>query len=135
MRCICTHTRDTEQIGHWERCPLEGNGYTTFLIHRCSSCGGIFGFPNSNLDIALERGTEKTKMQLHAIIADKNHGDDRARLIDALKEALESFAFLDSRIQRTPEPSMLNECKDCVVDAIAQIQDRFNYEQSRRGEK
>lgn len=71
-RCSCTHDRTTIQIGYWEGCPLEGGGHTDFAVLRCQSCGKFCGFPDSNLQLALDRGTEKTKARLREILSSSN---------------------------------------------------------------
>jgi hypothetical protein len=64
-RCTCKGNRTYTSIGEWEGCPLEGQGHTAFSLLKCNHCGGLFGFPDSNLDIALEHGTPATKAKLH----------------------------------------------------------------------
>jgi len=69
MRCQCkSKSREVKQIGSWDHCPLEGNGHTSFVVFRCSNCGGVDGFPSENLDIALREGTLETKKKLDEII-------------------------------------------------------------------
>lgn len=67
-RCVCKQDRTVTQIGCWEGCPLEGGGHTAFALQRCHTCGKVSAFPDSNLDIALERGTERTKGKLRELM-------------------------------------------------------------------
>ena len=68
MRCGCDGDREVETIGSWDHCPLEGGGHTQFLVHKCRKCGGISGFPDQNLQIALDHGIETTKMTLRELL-------------------------------------------------------------------
>ena len=67
MKCDCKNHK-VKEIGNWERCPLENGGYTSFIVYECLECGGINGFPDTNLKIALDRGTTETKMTLRELI-------------------------------------------------------------------
>ncbi len=71
-RCTCKRARKIVEIGYWEGCPLEGGAHTEFALLRCQDCGKVRGFPDGNLDIALERGTEKTKAKLREILCPSN---------------------------------------------------------------
>ncbi len=67
--CTCNSLKHSViTIGNWEGCPLQGGGHTNFMILKCKKCNGILGFPNENLKIALENGTEETKVKLAEII-------------------------------------------------------------------
>jgi len=44
--------------------PLAGGYHTAFLVGECSLCGGLAGFPHSNLEIAIKEGTEEGKRVL-----------------------------------------------------------------------
>ena len=68
--CTCGLTRQVEQVGSWDGCPLEGGGHTSFFVERCLVCNGICGFPQSNFDLALERGSSAVKVKLNEIVAD-----------------------------------------------------------------
>ncbi len=70
MVCKCEPTKQVRQIGNWDGCPLEGGGHTQFFVQRCLGCGGICGFPQSNFDLALEKGTPETKKTMAEIIED-----------------------------------------------------------------
>ena len=67
--CTCELTRQVEQVGSWNGCALEGGGHTSFFVNRCLVCGGICGFPQENLDLALEKGTAAVKVKLAEIIS------------------------------------------------------------------
>ena len=43
---------------------LVGEGHTRLVILKCNKCGNMSGFPSSNLDIAIKRGTDETKEKL-----------------------------------------------------------------------
>ena len=66
--CTCGLTRQVEQVGSWSGCPLEGGSHTSFYVERCLVCNGICGFPQSNFELALEKGTEESKAKLKEII-------------------------------------------------------------------
>lgn len=68
MLCKCTLSRYVRQIGNWDGCPLEGFAHTQFFVQKCLNCGGICGFPQKNLELALEKGTPETKKKLAKII-------------------------------------------------------------------
>jgi len=65
-RCTCEISRGVTNLWFWEVFPLKGGGHTSFGLHRCDNCGKVSGFPDSNLDIALECGTEEAKAALAA---------------------------------------------------------------------
>lgn len=67
-RCNCSENRRVDDLGVWDKCPLKGGGHTMFSIHRCYLCGRISGFPDRNLDIALEQGTHETIVKLNEIL-------------------------------------------------------------------
>lgn len=67
-KCKCDCDRQVTEIGYWERCPLENGGHTEFAVQRCSVCGGICGFPDENLQIALDDGTPETKSKLAEVM-------------------------------------------------------------------
>lgn len=67
-RCVCTHSRKVQHLGEWEVCPLVGGNHTSFMLERCYDCGKICGFPDSNLEIALQYGTDETRAKLNIII-------------------------------------------------------------------
>lgn len=66
--CKCEGSRRVERIGSWDGCLLEGFAHTSFMLLKCSICGGISGFPPKNLEIALKTGTPETKGKLAEII-------------------------------------------------------------------
>jgi hypothetical protein len=68
--CQCKSPERFEQIGSWDGCPLKGGGHTSFFVERCLDCGKITGFPRSNFDKALEKGTIETKAKLSQIVAE-----------------------------------------------------------------
>ena len=80
MLCKCKTSRHVETIGSWDGCPLEG-GHTQFIVQRCKECGGTCGFPQSNFDMALAKGTSETKKKLAEIIDENESGveNDRAK--------------------------------------------------------
>jgi len=67
-RCFCRHNREIIEIGNWEHCPLADGGHTEFSTNKCSECGGLYGFPDSNLQLALDEGTPQTKETLRKIM-------------------------------------------------------------------
>lgn len=67
MLCECKSSRQVEQIGSWDGCPLKG-GHTQFYVQRCRTCGGVSGFPSANFELALKDGTDETKATLAQII-------------------------------------------------------------------
>lgn len=71
--CVCKGTRNMTELGHWDHCPLEGGRHTEFVICRCDACHKIYGFPNSNLKLALQEGTAETKTELREIIMKGNN--------------------------------------------------------------
>lgn len=66
--CQCKGSHSVEQLGNWDGCPLQGFAHTQFYVQRCLDCGGICGFPQSNFELALEKGTPETKAKLAKII-------------------------------------------------------------------
>ena len=66
--CKCTQLRTVKYFRFWDHVTLQGGGYTLFFILRCMDCGGIYGFPPQNLEIALSIGTDATKKRLAEII-------------------------------------------------------------------
>ena len=66
--CKCAESRGFKEIGFWDHCPLEGGGHTQFKVNRCVACGGVSGFPDTNMEIALNEGTILTKYKLAKII-------------------------------------------------------------------
>lgn len=68
--CKCEGSHRVGTIGSWDGCPLKSGGHTSFIVQRCSDCGGISGFPGDNLELALTQGTEATKKKLAEIIDD-----------------------------------------------------------------
>ena len=57
----CDHSYDTVQN---IALSLIGGGHTRLVILKCDKCGDMSGFPSSNLDIAIKRGTDETKEKL-----------------------------------------------------------------------
>lgn len=49
------NTREAEYF------PLNGGYHTDFLVGECKHCGGLAGFPHSNLELAIKEGTEEGK--------------------------------------------------------------------------
>ncbi len=59
--CKCEGTHTIRELGHWDGCALVGQGHTAFTISQCVDCGKLCGFPDENLQIALEKGMLETK--------------------------------------------------------------------------
>lgn len=68
MLCGCRPPKYVETIGSWDGCPLEGSAHTQFIVQRCKGCGGICGFPQSNFDLALAKGTPEAQKKIAEII-------------------------------------------------------------------
>ena len=67
-RCVCRHDRKVKELGTWEGCPLENGGHTMFITQQCMNCGGLCGFPDFNLQLALDEGTPQTKETLRKLM-------------------------------------------------------------------
>lgn len=67
-RCGCKSDRTVIEIGFWEGCALEGGGHTEFALNRCQACGKVCGFPDSNFEMAMQRGTEGTQAKLREVM-------------------------------------------------------------------
>ena len=65
----CSHT-GVDLLGHLDHVPLHDGHYTSFMLMKCTGCGGMVGFPQSNLDLALLEGTQEVKYQLR-VLAEK----------------------------------------------------------------
>lgn len=72
-RCTCTSTVHPAitAVTDYETYNLNGGSHTGFVLFRCSACLGVFGFPDSNLDLALTEGTDETKEFLNLILTKK----------------------------------------------------------------
>ena len=61
----CDHTDcSSESRGFMECAPLKDGHFTQFQLMKCGRCHKIFGFPDDNLKIAIENGTEETLEEL-----------------------------------------------------------------------
>lgn len=59
--CECSGEIEMLNTKEVEYFPLVGGYHTAFLVGKCSLCDGLAGFPHSNLEIAVEEGTEEGK--------------------------------------------------------------------------
>ncbi len=61
--CLCDCKGDIQMMNtkEAEYFPLNGGYHTAFLVGECEHCGGLAGFPHSNLELAVQDGTEEGK--------------------------------------------------------------------------
>ena len=66
----CDHTGKTaKRVGVYRVAPLADGHHTSFMVLKCLSCNGVFGFPDDNYQLAKKEGTEETKKKLAEIEA------------------------------------------------------------------
>lgn len=65
--CNCYGDITTKNNKECEYFPLEGGYHTAFLVGECISCGGLSGFPHSNLELAINQRTKEGKELLKEI--------------------------------------------------------------------
>jgi hypothetical protein len=65
---VCDHIRvKSNPVGHYDKAWLEDGHFTSFMLLHCTRCGRLTGFPASNFQMALDRGTPETKQALEIL--------------------------------------------------------------------
>lgn len=124
-RCKCSHDRKVTELGFWEHCPLEHGCHTEFFIQRCEACGKIHGFPDTNLSIALEKGTSEVKAKLNEII---NQGwlppEEAKRLESERDEARASLSKLKATMSEglRQEQKLIQRSEDEWNDKVKELE-------------
>lgn len=62
----CTHI-GVRRLNTLDHVPLRNGHHTSFIVMKCTRCGGMVGFPSSNLELALREGTPQVKDQLRVL--------------------------------------------------------------------
>ena len=64
----CNHMGvQVRRLNAIDHVPLRDGHHTSFMVMKCSRCGGMVGFPSDNLELALREGTPEVKDQLRVL--------------------------------------------------------------------